>query len=202
MVGERFGRWTLLAPRDGRRVECRCDCGAARLVVFADLAGGRSKSCGCLAREVTAERSRTANRKHGMERSSEYRIWVDMRRRCHNPSRPDFKNYGARGIRVCDAWFNDFTAFFRDMGPRPAEHTLDRIDNTKGYCPSNCRWSPRTTQERNKRTNRRLTVRGEEMTMAEAAERFNIGYMTLANRINALGWDHERAVMTPPRARR
>jgi len=104
-----------------------------------------------------------------------------MRRRCHQPDRPDYKNYGGRGITVCDEWrfgFGDLTGFevfFRDMGSRPSlDHTLDRVDNSKPYSAANCRWSTSRQQHRNKRSNRFIEVGGQRMTVVEAAERYSV----------------------------
>lgn len=119
-----------------------------------------------------------------------------MRRRCHDPRRPDFKNYGARGITVCDEWRDSFEAFYRDMGPRPDGCTLDRLNNSGPYSKQNCVWAPRKLQERNKRTNRIVQVHGVRMTLAEAAERYGIDYYTLYTRLNR-GWTAERAVSEP-----
>lgn len=164
-----------------------------------DLRSGKSKSCGCLSREMTGARSRVQNRKHGMEGSTEYRIWVDMRRRCHDERRPDFKNYGARGITVCDEWRESFEAFYRDMGPRPEGHTLDRLQNAGPYNKRNCVWAPRKKQERNKRSNRIVEYEGQRMTFAEAAERAGINYYTAYNRFRTLGWPIEKVFSKPPR---
>lgn len=91
--------------------------------------------------------------KHGgwKEHRAEYRCWQDIKQRCNNVNSPSFKNYGGRGIKVCERWLNDFAAFFEDMGPSPAETSIDRIDNDGNYEPSNCRWATRETQDRNKR---------------------------------------------------
>jgi hypothetical protein len=193
----RFGRWTT-AEETGRYRLCTCDCGTTRRVSFQDLKAGKSKSCGCLTRETTGQRSRVLHRKHGMEKTPEYRTWVDMRRRCNQPQRPDYKNYGGRGIKVCPEWEAGFEAFYRDMGPRPAGHTIDRLDNDGPYSKDNCVWAPRRAQERNKRSNSIIAVFGVSMTIAEAAEKYGINYFTLHGRIHTRGWPPERAVSELP----
>lgn len=173
MSNQRFGRWTVVKA-EGRAWKVRCECGTEKEVPPYDLRHGKSKSCGCLAREITSERSKIIHRKHGMDGTSEYRLWVDMRRRCSQPHRLDYKNYGARGIYVCKEWHNSFEAFYRDMGKRPPDHVLDRRDNDGPYSPENCHWVTRKQQERNKRSNRLVTINGETLTVAEAAEKFGL----------------------------
>lgn len=86
-----------------------------------------------------------------MWNTSEYKIWGSMKARCHNEKSSNYKNYGARGITVCDEWLNDFSKFYQDMGPRPTGHSIDRIDNSKGYFKENCQWSNRSVQNLNRR---------------------------------------------------
>lgn len=83
-------------------------------------------------------------------KTPEYRAWIDMRRRCLNPSRSDYHYYGGRGITVCDNWLNSFNSFLTDMGQRPEGLTLDRLDNNGNYEPSNCKWVTRAEQNKNR----------------------------------------------------
>lgn len=131
---------------------------------------------------MTAARSRIVNRKHGMEGTPEYRTWVDMKRRCQQPHRLDYKNYGGRGITVCERW-ESFENFYADMGPRPEGHTLDRLQNHGPYTKLNCIWAPRKKQERNKRTNRMIEYSGRRMTLAEAVELSGVNYFTAHSRL-------------------
>jgi hypothetical protein len=191
-----FDLWTVL-DATGRRWLCRCACGAEKLVAASDLRSGKSRncrSCGLRRRKMKPGDKRI---KHGMERSPEYRIWIDMKRRCEQPQRPDYKNYGGRGITVCERWRESFASFHADMGVRPDGMTLERKDNALGYSPDNCEWIPEVRQHRNKRTNRIIEVNGEKMTVADAAEKFGINYYTLHGRLRRM--TPERAVSQPVR---
>lgn len=152
----------------------RCSCGTERAVIANDLRTGKSKSCGECVRTNLIQAAKAANTKHGMDGTSEYRLWTDMRRRCYQPHRLDYKNYGARGIYVCEEWRNSFEAFYRDMGLRPPGRVLDRRNNDGPYSPENCHWVTRKQQERNKRSNRLVTINDETLTVAEAVEKFGI----------------------------
>ncbi len=119
-----------------------------------------------------------------------------MRGRCRDPRNKCFANYGGRGITVCERW-SDFAAFLADMGPRPSlEHSIDRIDNSAGYSPENCRWATKSDQMRNTRRNNNLTFRGETLCVSAWAERVGIARRTLLSRIK-LGWSVERVLTAP-----
>lgn len=129
--------------------------------------------------------------KHGHRprsgQSKTYTSWNMMMSRCYRPSSPSFKDYGARGIAVCDRW-HDFANFLADMGDRPEGRTIDRIDFNLGYSKENCRWATRLEQNRHKRNVRRIAFGGHEMTLAEWAERLGVKRSTLAQRLYTYGW--------------
>jgi hypothetical protein len=115
--------------------------------------------------------------KHGCSKNptKEYKAWIGMKGRCLNPDYKNFKNYGGRGITVDPLWVSSFKKFLEDMGQAPTkQHSLDRIDNERGYTPENCRWATKKEQSRNTRTNRKLLFDGQEMPVAQLAEELGV----------------------------
>lgn len=135
--------------------------------------------------------------KHGHRKSGStsavYGVWAEMRHRCRNPKHPEYKNYGARGITVCDRW-HKFETFLADMG-EPNGLTLERINNDGNYEPSNCRWATQQEQCQNTRLTHRLTFEGETLSLSSWARRVGIPRETLHKRINH-GWPLELALST------
>jgi len=121
-----------------------------------------------------------------------------MKDRCTNPKNTNYKQYGERGISVCQSWLDSFESFYADMGDAPSiKHTLERIDNDQGYSPNNCRWATRLEQGRNTRKTHHIEFNGETLTLREWANRYSINYDTLRNRLFTHGWPIERALTTP-----
>lgn len=156
LTKERFGRLVVIeraenTKQGSARWECRCDCGNIVIVSSGSLrSGGHTQSCGCKTIEATKKRLTT----HGMYNTPEYNTWRSMVQRCNNPKVPKYKNYGGRGITVCDKWLK-FTGFFEDMGFRPKGLTIERKNNDLGYYKSNCYWATIFEQNRNKRIQKR-----------------------------------------------
>ena len=116
--------------------------------------------------------------------SPEYNAWCGMKTRCTNPNRPYFADYGGRGITVCERWRDDFAAFLADMGPKPSpRHSIDRIDNTKGYGPDNCRWATPADQARNTRRNINITRDGVTLCLRAWCERLGLNYARVQSRV-------------------
>lgn len=158
----------------------RCDCGMEFRAAVRKVASGKKAGCsGCRGRRISERKTR-----HGRTGTREYFVWQEMHKRCKNPQNKAYKNYGGRGITVCDRW-RDFEAFMRDLGPRPDGATLERRDNEAGYEPSNCYWAPRRTQSRNRRNNIRATLSGVTKCVADWADELGIPRQTVYTRIRS-----------------
>lgn len=173
LTGKTFSRLSVIgyvATENGAaKFLCECVCGERLTVVGSQLRRGNTRSCGCLQRDRTVDHLRERNTTHGMRFFPEYRVWEAMRRRCLVETDAGFSEYGARGIVVCDRW-NDFEAFFSDMGPRPSPvHSIERTDNDGPYHPQNCIWATIERQTRNRRSNIRVEYLGRDMVLKDAA---------------------------------
>jgi len=193
LTGMIIGKWTVLSECERRRGQthwvCRCECGTEAVVAGSELNHGRSRQCrGC------RTRTHGASRRKDKKSTPEYGAWCGMIGRCESPKNQRFKNYGGRGISVCERWRHSFQNFLEDMGKRPSlTHSLDRIDVNGNYEPGNCRWATATQQARNKRNNRVLAAFGKTMTITEWAEQTGIPPYTIRRRIRR-GWTTEMAL--------
>ena len=198
LTGKKFGRLTVIerAENKGKSVMwvCKCECKNITIVRPENLRSGRTQSCGCLHSEQLSNR----NIKHGKSNTRLYTIWESMKSRCLYKSHARFKDYGGRGITVCNEWIHDFQTFYDwSMANGYAENlTIDRINNDKGYSPDNCRWVTIKEQENNKRSNHKITYKGETHNIKEWADILEINHRVIRKRIS-VGWSVERAFTTP-----
>jgi hypothetical protein len=139
-----------------------------------------------------------AGRTHGKSKTAIYAVWRGMWERCTKPDARSYKNYGGRGIKVCERW-ESFDNFLSDMGERPPLHTIERIDNDGDYEPGNCRWATRKEQNRNKRQNRLIEHDGVVMCLVEWAERFGLRSDALRRRMDVQGMSFAEAISAPMR---
>lgn len=193
LTGKKYSLLTVVSlhgtrpyPSGGsRRVWlCQCECGNKRLIEGKNLRNGHTTSCGA---------KKHNHNYHGLTNTPIYHAWENMIARCTKPQHPSWKDYGGRGITVCERW-KSATAFIEDMfgGWRPGL-SLDRRDNAKGYNPSNCRWILPEMQPLNTRKTRLLTVGGITLAAKQWSRKTGIHYNTLLNRLNR-GWSHEQAI--------
>ncbi len=200
-AGDTFERWTVISlakSRYGQRMWlCRCQCGTEREVCTEGLVHRKSRSCGCIRVEALIARG-PHNKTHGeTDKTTEYVIWADMRRRCRNPNDPAYHSYGGRGILVCDRWQN-FEHFLADMGRRPSKrHSIERVDNDKGYFPGNVVWATVEQQCNNRRTNIYITFSGKSLTITQWASIVGIKNRPLTRRY-WLGWTPEDLLTIRP----
>ena len=158
LLNKTFGRWFVMSRADNTsngqsQWLCRCECDKKKILKSIVLRRGISKSCGCLKSELNIVRSTKHNHSSSTFISPTYHSWAGMKARCNNPNHKSYKNYGGRGITVCEKW-KTFSSFLTDMGIKPEGKSLDRIDNNGNYCPKNCKWSTALEQANNKQSSK------------------------------------------------
>lgn len=178
MKGKKVGRWTVGTHVGYGRWECVCECGNRSIVSGKMMRQGKSRSCGCLLREMISVRSRT----HGYKGTRTYRIWTGIKNRCLNPNAHDFPSYAGRGITVCESWMK-FENFLSDMGDAPDGMTIERIDNNKGYCASNCKWATAREQAQNRRSTLIVSINGIKKSASEWDRQYGFFKGTVAKRV-------------------
>jgi hypothetical protein len=194
LTGRRFGRLVIVGraytvDSNVTRWRCRCDCGNSSVVSYINLVSGNTRSCGCL---------RSGNpcaAIHGRSYSRIYRIWGGMLRRCRDTHNKSWIRYGGRGITICSRW-RQFIFFLRDMGECPPGFSIERIDNSNGYGPGNCKWASPKEQARNRRDNHILSFDGKRQCLQAWAEELNIHPNTLRSRLSR-GWSVQDALTRP-----
>lgn len=194
-IGDKFGKLTVLEyygndKHNKRLWLCKCDCGNKTLVTTSDLRRGHTTSCGCVGKAHSF--------KHGMTGSRIHNIWLNMRYRCRNKKDTTYKNYGARGIDICDEWYDNFQNFYEwsiDNGYTD-DLTIDRIDNNGNYEPSNCRWVSFVDQQYNKRGTVHVYDKNMEYTIKDLSDITGICCNTIRTRIRR-GWSVDDILKTP-----
>ena len=189
LEGQKFNKLTVLSfshmtKKSQSYWNCICDCGKEKIIRGGCIVSGHTKSCGCFKLERST--------KHGLRSLSIYQIWKSMKQRCYNPKDANYKHYGGRGIKVSKRWFV-VENFYKDMGDRPKNKSLDRINNNGNYTYKNCRWATHIEQHNNTRSNRRITVKGKTHTIAEWGRFSKINNFTIYARLR-MGWSPEKAI--------
>ncbi len=202
LTGFKFGRLTVIERAENtiqNRAQwlCTCDCGGTKITQAAYLKAGHVMSCGCMRTEQRQRNARNQTTPYsrsmmGRERKS----WENMLARCYVPATRGYTNYGGIGITVCDRWRDSFKDFVNDMGRRPPNTTLDRIDNNLNYTLDNCRWASNVEQANNRRTNRVITIDGISLSVANWARQLGISPFVIYTRLHK-GINEHDAVMTP-----
>jgi len=184
LTGQKFGRLTvikLIRINKHRKPVwlCQCKCGNKTEVAGTNLKSGNTQSCGCLYEDIAIT--------HGMCGTATYDSWASMKNRCNNPNDPSYKNYGGRGIKVCERW-QKFENFFEDMGVKPKKLTIERTDNDGNYGPENCTYATRQEQSRNSRNTKldplkvqviKKLLAESQLKQAEIADIFKVGESTI-----------------------
>lgn len=170
LTNQKFGRLTVreLSYVDKKRGAvwlCDCECGNTKEVLSVHLVRGDTKSCGCLLKDV----SKNLHKTHGLSNTRIHNIWMHTRRKCTNPNDKRYKDYGERGIKVCDEWMNDFISFYNwsMQNGYQDDLTLDRIDVDGNYEPNNCRWVDNDVQSHNKRLDKLYTYNGKTLSVRD-----------------------------------
>lgn len=208
MIGKKFHRLLVVADAqkrgDGKKwFVCKCDCGNTKEVAGTCLRTGNTKSCGCYNNELRSKNGRqnaTHGETRGEKRSTEYKLWHTMIQRCEYPKHRSYKNYGAKGISVCERWRSSFENFLQDIGRKPSpKYTIERKDSAGNYGPGNCRWATYSEQARNRSTNKVIKIDGASKCISEWLEISKSGVSKeLCHWRMKNGWGAKKAIFTPP----
>ena len=191
--GRQFGNLTVIKVHGRDKWNktmwiCECSCGNTTIVSLSHIVSGHTTSCGCKKYRYT--------KTHGMARTRQYIIWAGMIQRCENTKAEGYKNYGGRGINVCERW-HEFELFWDDMKDSYADGlTIERVNNDDGYYKENCIWASRKEQNRNRRGNHHIERNGERKILTDWASELNIDPRKVCRRLKA-GWSTEDALTRP-----
>jgi len=186
LTGRKFGKFTVISETSKRKPTmflCKCECGVVIEVRSGDLINGSSKGC-----------RRCTNMTHGMSKTHIYRVWADMKTRCLNVNSGIYKDYGKRGIKICETWVNSFESFkeWAIKNGYDEKLTIDRINNNGNYEPNNCRWTTMSVQNANKRL-KKYTINNVSKTFPEWCKYTGLGYNLVYQRIHTIGESVGRA---------
>lgn len=179
--------------------KCQCDCGNITIVEKSQLTTSKTKSCGCLQKSITSKMSKT----HGFSKTKIYSLWCGIKDRCFRHKNKDYKNYGGRGIIVCNEWlkFENFYNWAIENGYKEGL-TIERIDVNGNYEPNNCKWIKNELQSHNKRNNHYLTYKGKTQILSEWAKEMGLNNgSTISGRLKR-GWTIKQSLITPIRQNR
>lgn len=212
-IGERFGHLVVASEPFIWIVKwyqpvchtCICDCGVKTDVLVMRLRSRDTRSCGCVYKRIRSQNGKATihiaqqkNTKHGYTkggRKPEYRVWQGIKERCLKPEHKSYKDYGGRGIKICERWMK-FENFIADMGDRPSNfYSIERRDNDGDYEPGNCCWVQKRQQARNSRNNHIVEYNGKSQTLVEWSEELGMTFSTIRTRLHR-GWSVERALST------
>lgn len=200
LTGQRFGKLIVIEraenyiqPNGQKKTKwkCICDCGNEIVTVGHNLTRGVCTSCGCVRKEKVIKMNKT----HGKSNHILYSKWEHIKDRCLNPNDKGYKNYGGRGIKICDEWIDSFETFYNWSMQNGYKEglTIDRIDVNGNYEPSNCRWVTMKEQSNNKRNNIYIEYNGEIKTLKQWCDELNMNYKKIHNRLYKLKWEVTRA---------
>ena len=200
LTGQKFGKLTVMffagVNKHGKALwSCKCECGKEKLVLGSVLTRGDCRSCGCL-KSISFSKITV---KHGLSKTNLYKKWKYMKRRCYSLNSCRYKNYGARGITVCDEWRDDFKNFYKWAINNGYQEglSIERIDVNGNYCPENCKWILLKEQAKNKQNSVIVEINGIKRNLSEWIALSDIKKTTITNRIYVLGWSYEKAILTP-----
>lgn len=200
LVGQRYGRLVVLEQAESHKGRiawlCQCDCGNTKIVSGKQLRNGITSSCGCYRKEVATDRAT----KHKLCGTSLYHVYWNMKKRCYNESCDHYQWYGKEGKTICDEWlekdgFSNFVDWALANGYKKGLQ-IDRIDNSVGYSPENCRWVTPSKNCRNKRNNHYITIQDETKTLSDWCDLYNVSFSLVSSRLSR-GWDPLKALTTP-----
>lgn len=198
LTGQRFGRLTVIKFAETKNHtlywKCKCDCGNIKIIAGNDLKSKKIKSCGCLRKEKASN----LNKKHNLCNTRIYNIFLGAKSRCYNIKDKAYKNYGGRGIKICNEWLNDFMNFYNwaiNSGYQD-NLTLDRIDVNKNYEPNNCRWTTMKEQENNRTNNRRIKYKEKIYTLSQLSNILGLSSVTLKWRLDHNWNENELSLKT------